>query len=95
MVLEAIKKLGSTYQSEIAKETNLRDSTVNAILKKLEQAKIIKSSPHKDKDTGRLINKIILVMDAKNLDKIILHYKTAQSELKNTIAALQRPKKNK
>lgn len=92
-VLEAIKKLGPTYQREIAKETSLSDTTVNAILKKLEEANIIESSPDKDEDSGRLIRKIKLIMKTDDLDKIILHYKTAQAELKDALVALQRPRR--
>ena len=92
-VLEAIKKLGPTYQREIAKETGLSDTTVNAILKKLDETKIIESKPAKDKESGRLIRKINLVMKKEDLDKIIKHYKSAQEELKDALIALQRPKR--
>lgn len=92
LVLDAIKKLGPTYQREIAKKTALSDTTVNAILKKLEKAGIIKSSPDTDKDSGRLIRKIHLVLDSDDLEKIICDYKSAQTKLKGALAALRKPR---
>jgi transcription initiation factor IIE alpha subunit len=91
-VLEAIKKLGPTYQREIAKETGLSDTTINAILKNLTEVNIIKSKPAKDKDSGRLIKKIELVIKTSDLDKIVNNYKMAQAGLDDALVALSRPK---
>ncbi len=91
-VLEVIKKLRPTYAREIAKETGLSDTTINAILKNLEKANIIKSKPDKDKDSGRLIRKIELIMKTEDLDKIINNYKMAKAGLDDALVALRRPK---
>ena len=80
-VLEAILKLGPTYQREISKETGLSDTTVHYIVLALYRAGITDSVPAKDKKTGRLIRQLGIVIDAEDVKKILQHFKNGRKKI--------------
>lgn len=88
-VLDAIIKLGPTYQHEIAKETGFRDSTIQYSLGKFWRAKIIRRVAATDEETGRLVKKIDFAIDKTDAKQAIKHFKDARKSAKKGLSILE------
>ena len=92
-ILEILLDSGDIHQKEMAKKIDLSDAGTKLVLKKLEDAKIIKT--YLSRDNGRIVKKIKLKLNPDDVKGIIESYKETRSKLKNAVAALQRPKLKK
>ena len=90
-ILEILLDLGDIHQKEMAEKIGLSDAGTKLVLKKMEDAKIIKT--YLDRNNGRIVKKIKLKLKPDDVRKIIKSYKETKSVMENAIAALQRPKK--
>lgn len=92
-ILEILLNSGDIHQKEMAEKIGLSDAGTKLVLKKMEDAKIIKT--YLDRNNGRIVKKIKLKLNPDDVKKIIKSYNETKSIMENAVAALQRPKKNK
>ena len=92
-ILEVLLDSGDINQKEMSKKIDLSDAGTKLVLKKLEDAKIIKT--YLSRDNGRIVKKIKLKLNPDAAKGIIESYKATRLKLKDAVAALQRPKLKK
>ena len=92
-VLEILLNSGDIHQKEMAGKIGLSNAGMKLVLKKLEDAKIIKT--YLSRDNGRIVKKIKLKLKPDDVKGIIESYRETRSKLNNAVAALRRPKLKK
>lgn len=88
-VLDILANCEETYQREIAIKTNLNPASVKLIVDKLEEIGIVET--YLGRENGRIVKKIKLSVDPKQIKEVVENYKRAAEELENVIAALRKP----
>jgi len=90
-ILEILLDSGDIHQKEMAEKIGLSDAGMKLVLKKLEEAKIIKT--YLSRDNGRIVKKIKMMLNPDDVRKIIKSYKETKSIMDNAVVALHRPKR--